>query len=231
MAGTRKKRARRAAADAIPPPEPRPPSNGRARRAGRESAAPEPTNDPATELTFTQWRERLTRTELIVEEIIKLMSTGRYIPGFTHRDLAEKFDCSPDRILHLASEASRAVRRAVRHGVDFEEECRAECLTTFRAIRALAMAHATTPGARNVGSCLMAATHATRLFGFYTGIEPARKTEDVTPTHDPFDGWTREEAEHYAATGEEPARLHQPVSGPAELGLGPGLSGGGERLH
>lgn len=224
MSGQPGKRARRSVADALPAE--RKPSNGRARKAGRTPAAPAPTLGPDEE-SFSAWQDKLSATDKIVEEIIMLMSTGRWIPGFSEKELAEKHNRSPDRIVHLAVEASRAVRRAVRAGDDFDEMCRAECLTTFRSIRAIAMAKATAQGATNVGTVLMAAIHATRMFGFYTGIEPARKTEDVTPNRDPFEGWTREELDHYAATGEEPRK--QLTAGAPELGLGPGVSG--KRLH
>ncbi len=58
----------------------------------------------------------------------------------------------------------------------------------------------------NPAASLGVALQATRLFGFYTGIEPAKKIEDVTPIADPFEGWTQDQIKDYAETGRRPRK-------------------------
>jgi hypothetical protein len=189
------------------------------RKRGRVPAAPELTAGalvagrlegtlPPEQQSFTQYRDGMTLTEKRIDEIIDAMTGGRWVVGQTGRVLAEQWNVHPDYVGKLAAEASRHVRRLVEASPDFADECRAEVLTTFRTIRAVAMQKATDPKAKhNAAGNLMAALHATRMFGFYVGIEPAKKLETTQTAPRAGDGWSREEMERFVVLGERPARL------------------------
>jgi len=140
------------------------------------------------------------------DAIVRMMSEGRWLPGVSQEQLAEAWGVSPEVVHHRAQEAGRVLRALCTLTDEFKEEVLAEVLTTFRVIRTMAMQKATEKGNTNPAGSLGVALQATRLFGFYTGVEPAKKTEDVTPKQDPFEGWTPEEVRDFADTGRKPRR-------------------------
>lgn len=198
---------------------------GRAVGRGRQPRAPEPSDDDLErelervasaygpqQQTYADWQDTLTVVERRVLEIEQLMSEGRWVPGSSARVLAtpEHWNVSVNYVERLAAEASRNVRRLVRQSPEFIEECQAEVVLTFRAIRSRAL----TEAAKGSAAHLMVALHANRLFGFYVGIEPARKLDHTERKVGRFDGWTREQIVHFLRTGERPATLQ-----PAPLAL------------
>lgn len=199
----------------------------RAQGRGRQPQAPEPSShDLERELaaaaagygpqqqTHADWQATLTVVEQRVQQIEQLMAEGRWVPGSSARVLAnaENWNVSVNYVERLAAEASRNVRRLVRQTPEFVEECQAEVLLTFRAIRSRALQL----GASGSAAHLMVALHANRLFGFYVGIEPAKKLDHTERKVGRFDGWTREQIVHFLRTGERPA-VAQPQAAPLAL--------------
>jgi hypothetical protein len=158
------------------------------------------------EQTYDDWQSTLTITERRIDEVVQYMSEGRYVAGSTTRVLAKQWNVSLSYAERLCAEASRVMRRMVRESPDFVEECRAEVITTFRAIRARALMEA----GKGSASHLMVALHANRLFGFYVGIEPAKKLDHTERKVHRFEGWSREQVLHFLRTGERPVTAPSP---------------------
>lgn len=203
MPGSPKKRARKAAKQGLPPPEPA--------QTRRE--------------TWAQHIAQRTENEQRRDHILGMMSRGQWLPGASEDALAERWNITPRAVKERAEEASKLMRMMCRATPEFQESVRAEVLQTFRVIRAMGMraaagpehpgpdatpaqlsAHAEALRRHQPAPALAVALQATRLFGFYTGVEPAKKIEDVTPVADPFEGWTLEQKREFAETGKRPKR-------------------------
>lgn len=160
--------------------------------------------------TFAKWEASRTAREKRVDEIVALMSQGAWLAGVSTRKMAKAWDVNPAVVEQSAAEASRVLRRTLRDDDEFYQDVRCEVLQTFRVVRSVAMAIATsptTPSSVRVGA-LGNALQATRLYGFYLGVEPVRGGGDarkVSNVESELDDWTTEQLDHYARTGEKPA--------------------------
>lgn len=150
------------------------------------------------EQTFNQWESSLSPRERRIEDIIAKMMQGAWLTGVSDHALAKEWNLSPNTVRKMSAEASRAVRFRLRDDPQAKEEARAQLLQTFEIIRAKAMAKGDSPGLR-------VALDASRAFGFYLGIEPAKRL-DVTERADPFEGWTTDEKLAYSRDGRRPRR-------------------------
>lgn len=194
MAGSPKKRARRAAAQAA--------------AAAGDPISPEfrrKAKRPGTDQTWEEWRESRTEQQQLVDVIVAAMSNGSWLPGVSGDKLAQERGIAPSRVASAAKEAGLALRALNAMSPEFKEACRNECLQTFRIIRAMAISKAAPGTNPNPAACLGVALNATRLFGLYTGVEPARSTEAPVEA-DPFAGWTDAEVEEFGETGRRPKR-------------------------
>lgn len=179
-----------------------------ASRKAARSGKPPPTDAEAEVevMTFQAWAKRRTVREVRVDEVVLRMSQGLWLPGVSSRAMAEKWNVTPSVVETVAAEASRVMRRMLRDDDEnFLADARVEVLQTFRAIRARALAMSTsmgTPPSVQVAS-LNVAMAATRLYGFYLGLEPA-KGERKPVERENFDDWSTEDLDRYAATGKLP---------------------------
>jgi|SRR6188768_3922229 len=140
----------------------------------------------------------LTPRERRVAEVIAMMSRGAWLSGVTDELLAKKWNCDPSNVRKIAAEANRVIRLRLRDDPKALQEARALLLQNIDTIRAKAMGNGDAQSLR-VG------LDALRAYGFYLGIEPAKKL-DVTERHDPVQGWTVEEKLAYARDGRRPRR-------------------------
>lgn len=164
-------------------------------RKPRPALAPAARPDPST---YDGWHHGLTETERRIDDIVHKMQSGAWLTGVSDRALAKEWNLSPDRMKQLSAEASRVVRRALRTTPEAQEEARAEIIQTFQVIRAKAMGKGSEQGLR-------VALDAVRAYGFYMGVEPAKRL-DVSTRDDPFEGWSVSELEAYANENRRPAR-------------------------
>ena len=126
------------------------------------------------------------------------MCTGQWLAGVSERLLAERWACTRDNVRKISAEASRVLRRAFREDPDAKAEARVLMLQNFEVIRAKCMQNGDPQSLR-------VALDAMRGYGFYLGIEPAKRL-DVTTHDDPFDGWSEAELDAYAKDGKRPRR-------------------------
>lgn len=163
----------------------------------------------------------LSDKERRIEEIAAKMQSGAWLSGVSDRSLAKDWDCDPNTVRKYAAEASRLIRRTLRQDPEAQKEALAQILQTFEVIRAKAMAKGSEQGLR-------VALDATRAFGFYMGIEPAKRLE-VNERVDPFEGWSVEEKLAFANDGTKPKRAMRRLAG--ELGEGNGADADPEAMH
>jgi len=126
------------------------------------------------------------------------MCRGQWLAGVSDRMLADEWRVTPDAVRKVSAEASRVLRRRLREDPEAQREARAQVLQLFEVIRTKALAKGDAPSLR-------VALDATRAYGFYMGIEPAKKL-DVADRSTPLDDWTLEEKIAYAQTGKRPER-------------------------
>lgn len=126
------------------------------------------------------------------------MCRGQWLAGVSDKMLAGQWKVTPDAVRKVSAEASRVLRRRLREDPDAQQEARAQMLQLFEVIRAKGMANGDAPSLR-------VALDALRAYGFYLGIEPAKKLE-VANRGTPLDGWTLEQKLAYAERGEQPRR-------------------------
>jgi len=145
-------------------------------------------------------RETLQAERLEQEQmILTTMSQGRWVPGVTPLQLAKQWGVTQNVVVQLSRKASATLRSLSKMTPEFREEVLAECLQTFRTIRAFALSKASVPDERNPAPLLDVALRATRALGQYTGVEPDGRRDDDDKTHDPFSGWSRQEIEDYVS--------------------------------
>lgn len=150
------------------------------------------------ERSYADWEGQLTVREKRVEEVLGLMARGSWLAGVSDKVLAKNWGCDPATVRAVAAEANRLIRLRLREDPQAKLDIRASLLTNFEAIRAKAMLKGDAPNLR-------VALDALRAYGFYLGIEPAKRL-DVTERHDPFEGWTTEEKLAYSRDGRRPRR-------------------------
>ncbi len=159
---------------------------------------PRPAELSPGEQTHAEWESSLSPREKRVEEIAGKMMAGAWLTGVSEATLSAQWNLAPATVRHLAAEASRQVRARLRDDPVAKLEARALILQTFEIIRAKAMA-------KGDPASLRVALDATRAYGFYFGIEPAKRV-DVADRTDPFEGWTPEEKIAFASSGRRPRR-------------------------
>jgi hypothetical protein len=167
--------------------------------------------------THDAWQASLTEVDRRVEEIIHRMQSGAWLTGVSDGVLAREWNIAPATVRKAAAEASRLVRRRLREDPIAQAEARAQILQTFEVIRAKAMA-------KGDANSLRVALDATRAYGFYLGVEPAKKL-DVTERHDPVEGWSVEEKIAYAEEGKRPRRALNRIHGESGNGADGGEDG------
>jgi hypothetical protein len=160
-----------------------------------------------------------TEREERVEQVVDLMSRGQWLAGVSDKALAKQWRCTADNARKISAEASRLIRARLRDDPAAKAEARAMLLQNFEVIRAKAMAKGDAPSLR-------VALDAMRAYGFYLGIEPAKRL-DVTERADPFEGWTTDEKLAFSRDGRRPRRALARV---ATEGLG-AVEHGGEPRH
>lgn len=163
----------------------------------RSKPAPPLPPKPSPE-TYRGWQNSLSEREKRIEEIFDHMMRGAWLTGVTEKHFAKRWRLSPNTIRKMSAEASRMVRKAIRTDPEAQADARAAMLQIFEVIRAKAMANGHPNGLR-------VALDATRAYGFYLGIEPAKRF-DINPRVDEFEGWTPQEKLAYAETGRKPRR-------------------------
>ena len=185
----------------------------------RKPPAPElPELEPG-EQTRDDWQTGLSPREQRIEEIAGKMMAGAWLSGVSDDALSKQWNLSPNTIRKMSAEASRLVRARLRDDPVAKAEARAIVLQTFEVIRAKAMSNGDS-------ASLRVALDATRAYGFYFGIEPAKRL-DVAERADPFEGWTPEEKLAFASSGARPRRSVARMAGMASEGNGHDDDGNG----
>lgn len=138
-----------------------------------------------------------TVTEKRVEFLMDMMVNGAWVTGSTHQQLSKAWGISTTRIDGLAAEARRNIARWVREDKEHVAEVRSLIILGIERITRKAELRGSQAGYRDAleGLKLQAQLHGL--------IKQKVELEEVSQ----FDGWTREELEHFADTGEMPARL------------------------
>lgn len=152
-------------------------SRARAREEAPELIPPEP---PGPEPTAGQLKRQR------IFEIAKRMAEGSYQTRKTVRELAAEWGLSRSTVDEYAAEASRLL--------DYTTGERRELVRLAR-VRLL-----------EIGT----QDEADRVQAWRTLLEhlgELRQNHVIKAGHDPFEGWTDEEIEAYAATGKRPERL------------------------
>jgi hypothetical protein len=167
------------------------------------------------EPTYAESQAGLTRREKRIAEVVSMMSRGAWLSGVTDDLLAKRWDCSSACVRQIAAEANRVIRARLRDDPEAQKLALALLLQNIETIRAKAMGNGDAQSLR-VG------LDALRAYGFYLGLEPAKKL-DVTSRHDPVEGWTVEEKLAYARDGKRPRRALGHLNGGAN-----GADAGGE---
>lgn len=147
----------------------------------------------------------LTVREQRVAEVVRMMSRGAWLSGVTDELLAQKWNCDPSNVRKISAEANRVIRLRLRDDPEAQKEARALLLQNIETIRAKAMGNGDPQSLR-------VALDALRAYGFYLGIEPAKKL-DVTERHDPMQGWSLSEKLAYAKDGRRPRRALERMNG------------------
>jgi hypothetical protein len=166
------------------------------------------------EPTYAESQAGLTTREKRVAEVVMMMSRGAWISGVSDEVLAKKWNCDPSNVRKISAEANRVIRLRLRDDPEAQKEARALLLQNIEIIRAKAMGNGDPQSLR-------VALDALRAFGFYIGIEPAKKL-DVTDRTTPVDGWSVEEMMAYATEGRRPRRSLEKMNGAAEPAHGNG---------
>ena len=161
---------------------------------------PPPPGEPP-EPTYAESMAGLTVRERRIAEVVGMMSRGAWLSGVSDDLLAKRWNCDPSNVRKIAAEANRLIRARLRDDPKALAEARALLLQNIETIRAKAMGNGD-------AQSLRVALDALRAFGFYLGIEPAKKL-DVTERHDPVEGWTLDEKIAYARDGRRPRRALQ----------------------
>lgn len=159
-----------------------------------------------------------TEREERVEQIVDLMSRGQWLAGVSDKMLAKQWHCTAENVRKVSAEASRLIRARLRDTPQAKQEARAMLLQNFEVIRAKAMAKGDAPSLR-------VALDAMRAYGFYLGIEPAKRL-DVTERADPFEGWTTDEKLAYSRDGQRPRKAIGRLAAQSD-----GAQGAGEPRH
>lgn len=178
------------------------------------------------ERTLEQWERGLSPMERRVEDVAALMLKGAWISGVSDRKLAEQWNVEPNTVRRVAAEASRLIRSRLRDDPRAKEEARAQIIQLFDVIRARCMA-------KGDAVSMRVALDALRAYGFYLGIEPAKRL-DVHRTEDPFAGWTTEEKLAYVRDGRRPRRALGRFAPDVEASSepsSPGNGGDAEPVH
>jgi hypothetical protein len=149
---------------------------------------------------FREWERGLTQKEKRIREVVSLMSRGAWLSGVTDELLAERWGCTPVNVRLISAEASRVIRMRLRDDPEAQKEARACLLQNIDTIRAKAMGNGD-------AQSLRVALDSLRAYGFYLGIEPAKKLDVTGHTTDRFEGWTTEEKERFARDNVRPERL------------------------
>ena len=141
-----------------------------------------------------------TLTEKRIDVIVEEMVNGMWVTGISHRELAQAWGLSLDRIEGLASEAYRLVRRLARETPQQTAEMRTRIVLSLERIARKAEGRGSRAGYRDAleGYKLLAQVH---------GLLREKVEVEHTNGNGPFEGWSREEKQHFADTGELPARL------------------------
>lgn len=171
----------------------------------------------APEDSFARWEDSLSPRERRIEDIVNKMMSGAWLTGVSDHTLAKEWNLSPNTVRKMSAEASRAVRFRLRDDPAAKLEARAQLLQLFEVIRAKAMA-------KGDPASLRVALDAMRAYGFYLGIEPAKRL-DVTSDSEPFSGWTTEEKLAFSRDGSRPHRAAR------ELLNGNGADEGSDEVH
>lgn len=198
---------------------------GRKRKSVDRATGP---TEPA-ERSFAEWEQGLSLREKRLREVMTMMSRGAWLSGVSDELLAKKWNCDPSTVRHVAAEANRAIRMRMREDPEAQQDARAVLLQNIDVIRAKAMS-------AGDSQSLRVALDAMRAYGFYLGIEPAKKLE-VSARSDPFEGWTTEEKLAFSRDGSRPRRAlrqsyespmpdgHALTNGAASNGRGDGTDG------
>lgn len=174
-----------------------------AKRKGRPGAIPAAAEP--TEPTFQEWKQGLTTREQRVNEVVGMMLRGVWVIGASDDVMAQKWNCSPGNVRQISAEASRNLRAMMRQDPEAQKQARAMMLAAFEAIRMKCMLNGDS-------SSLRVALDAMRAYGFYMGIEPAKRLE-VTDRSTPVDEWSLEEKIAYARDGKRPVRAFRGAQG------------------
>lgn len=178
------------------------------KRAPKTAPLPELPERPSPE-SFQGWSSSMSERERRIDQITDRMMQGAWLTGVSDKSFAEQWGMSPNTVRKMAAEASRMVRFRIRLDPEAQADARAQLIQLFQVIGAKAMGMGDAQGLR-------VALDAARAFGFYMGIEPAKRLE-VETNANPFDGWTTEEKLAYAREGRRPRRaVRQLAALPAE---------------
>ena len=143
----------------------------------------------------------LTVTEQRISYIVNSMVNGGWITGVSHQQLADVWGLSLRRVDALAAEASRVIRRYYREDEETRKDMLARHCQTMERLAKKAEDIGSQRGFRD-------AIEATKTLAQLQGVLTHKLEHEV---HDPrlsfFHGWTRDEKEHFAVTGQRPARL------------------------
>ncbi len=216
MPGRPKTRAKKAAAAGVPLPArkpKRPPAKGLATKLAADIAtAGEPPD-------YETWERGLTDAERYVEKICSFMMNGQWLGGASVEEIAKQESLSPETVRRYAAEANRLLRDRLRRDPELSDGARFEVLQNFRVIRAMAMASKEPAG-------LGVALNANRALGFYLGVEPVKRLDVADVTPEETDGWSDQELEDFAKSGNRPRRALRAVARELTSGeLGNGTNG------
>ena len=136
-----------------------------------------------------------------IDAILSAMVNGEWITGVSHAQFAELFDVGLKSIEIYAAEASRIIRRYYREDKDARAEYLARHCQSMERLAQKAEALGSKRGYRDAIEAVktLAQLQGVLKTSFEVDIEDQRLRQ--------FDGWTRDEKEHFVVTGERPARL------------------------
>lgn len=132
-----------------------------------------------------------------IDFLMELMDTGRWLPGVTERVIATGWNCSRPHVRRMAAEASRAIKRRLHEDPKALADARAACIFTFMRLAYKAEQLGDAQGLRE-------ARESTLEYARFMGIAPKPQLE--LSDADPFAGWSTEDKERFASTGERPSR-------------------------
>lgn len=199
MAGSPKKRARKVAAGKGAKPPPKGGGGGLAAQLRDDIAAHKEAPD------YETWQRGLTDAERYVEKICAYMMHGQWLGGASVEEVAKQESLSPETVRRYAAEANRLLRDRLRRDPELSDGARFEVLQNFRVIRALAMQQKDAAG-------LGVALNANRALGFYLGVEPVKRLDVADVTADEMEGWSDQELEDFAKSGQRPRKALRAVA-------------------